>query len=71
MHDIEVATTGILKGSADVDSAVVAGVFESELKVRTHLDIAASGHVRGQISYRSITVATGGKITGTVSEIES
>lgn len=71
VHDIEVATTGILKGSADVDSAVVAGVFEGELKVRTHLDIAASGHVRGQISYRSITVATGGKITGSIAEIES
>ncbi len=69
VHDVEVSTTGILKGSADVGSAVVAGVFEGALTVRTHLDVAATGHVRGQISYRSITVATGGKITGTVSEI--
>lgn len=70
VRDIEVATTGILKGSADVESAVVAGVFDGALTVRTHLDIAATGHVRGQIAYRSVTVATGGKITGTVSEIE-
>ena len=50
VHDVEVSTTGILKGSADVESAVVAGVFEGALTVRTHLDVAATGHVRGQIS---------------------
>lgn len=69
VYDVEVPTTEILKGSADVRSAVIAGVFEGDLTVRTHLDVAATGHVRGQIFYRSITVGTGGKINGTASEI--
>jgi cytoskeletal protein CcmA (bactofilin family) len=70
VRDIEMATTGVLKGTADVDTAVVAGVVEGTMTVRTHLDITASGVVRGQISYRALTIATGGRITGTISDLE-
>jgi len=70
VRGIEVAATGVLKGAADVDTAVVAGQFEGTLTVREHLDIAASGHVRGTITYRSVTIATGGRITGTVAALD-
>lgn len=70
VRGIDVTPSGVLKGAADVDTAVVAGQFDGTLTVREHLDIAASGHVRGNITYRSVTIATGGKITGTVATLD-
>lgn len=70
VRGIDVAANGVLKGAADVDTAVIAGTFEGTLIVRGHLDIAASGQVRGTITYRAVTIATGGRISGTVATLE-
>ncbi len=63
---IEVTQNGTFKGDADVENAVIAGAFEGSLKVNGHLEIAGSGSVKGTVSYKTIAVASGGKVLGTI-----
>ena len=63
---IDVTAGGIFKGSAEVDSAVIAGTYEGSLKVHGHLEIAATGAIKGSVSYKTIMVASGGKVEGTI-----
>jgi cytoskeletal protein CcmA (bactofilin family) len=70
-RSLDVSSSGTLKGRVEVDSAVIAGTFEGTLVVNGHLDIAATGQVRGAISYRALSIATGGKISGTITELDA
>ena len=63
---IEVTAGGHFKGAAEVDSAVIAGVYEGSLKVHGHLEIAGTGAIKGSVSYKTIMVANGGKLEGTI-----
>ncbi len=63
---LEVGANGTLKGTASVESASVAGCFEGTLKVSGHLDIGPNATVKGTVSYGTITVASGGKLLGTI-----
>jgi cytoskeletal protein CcmA (bactofilin family) len=67
---IEVTANGTFKGNADVESAVIAGTYEGTLKVNGHLEIAPSGVVKGGVSYKTIAVANGGKLLGSIESIE-
>ena len=67
---IEVNANGNFKGDAEVDTAVVAGTFEGNLKVRGHLEIASSGVVKGNVSYKTIAVASGGRVLGSIETID-
>jgi cytoskeletal protein CcmA (bactofilin family) len=69
LHEIkvlEIGTSGTFKGTAEVESATVAGSFEGTLRVSGHLDIGAGATVKGTVSYGTITIASGGKLLGTV-----
>lgn len=68
---IEVTPNGTFKGTAVVEGAVIAGTFEGDLKVNGHLEIAPSGVVKGGVAYKTITVASGGKLLGSIESIES
>lgn len=63
---IEVTAGGQFKGTAEVDSAVIAGVYEGSLKVAGHLEVASTGAIKGSVSYKTIMVANGGKLEGTI-----
>lgn len=63
---LDVTTNGTFKGSASVESAAIAGTYDGDLTVSGHLDIAASGVVTGKVSYKSIAVANGGRLQGTI-----
>jgi hypothetical protein len=63
---IEVTANGYFKGNAEVDVASIAGTFEGNLKVCGHLEIAPSGVVKGNVSYKTIAVANGGRLLGTI-----
>ena len=67
---IEVTANGNFKGSADVDSAVIAGTYEGNLRVNGHLEIAPSGVVKGGVAYKTIAVANGGRLLGSIETIE-
>lgn len=63
---IEVADGGLFKGTAEVDHAVISGTFDGTLKARKSLDVAESGHVKGTIYYNDISIASGGRVQGTI-----
>jgi cytoskeletal protein CcmA (bactofilin family) len=71
VKSIEVTANGTFKGNAEVESAVIAGSYEGTLKVTGHLEIAPSGVVKGGVSYKTIAVANGGKVLGSIASIES
>ena len=63
---IEVAQTGVFRGSAEVDDADISGLFDGALTVRRKLIVRSSGQVRGTIRYARIIVELGGEIRGTI-----
>ncbi len=64
---VEIAQSGTFKGSAEVDSAKIAGHFDGELVVRDRLCLAATGRISGRVRYARLEVAPGGQISGEVS----
>ncbi len=70
VNTLEVTTIGRARGTAEVESAVICGSFDGTLIVRGHLDIPAGGAVRGTISYKSVTVANGAKLSGNITVFE-
>ncbi|MDP6706643.1 MAG: polymer-forming cytoskeletal protein [Alphaproteobacteria bacterium] len=65
-HSITVGTTGVFKGSVEVEEATIAGQFEGTLVARKVLTIQSSGQVRGDIRYGGLQVEPGGVLSGTV-----
>jgi cytoskeletal protein CcmA (bactofilin family) len=63
---IELAESGVLKGSAQIETADIAGRFEGELTVQGRLHIRSTGRVHGTIRYGSIEIERGGAISGQV-----
>ncbi len=66
VHTVELASTGALKGTAEVEDAEISGTFEGDLTVRGKLTIHASGRVRGNVTYGEIEIQRGGQISGNV-----
>ena len=64
--DIEIAQTGLFKGTAAVDHAEIHGRFEGALTVKTRLLIKATGRVSGSIRYGQLEVECGGQISGDI-----
>jgi cytoskeletal protein CcmA (bactofilin family) len=65
-RDVDIAETGLFKGTAEIDNADVRGTFEGNLLVRKRLLIRAGGQVSGTIRYGQIEIELGGQISGEV-----
>jgi cytoskeletal protein CcmA (bactofilin family) len=65
-HDIDIAESGLFKGSATVEEADIHGRFEGHITVRGRLFIRASGRVSGTIRYGQIEIECGGQISGDI-----
>jgi cytoskeletal protein CcmA (bactofilin family) len=65
-HDVDIAESGLFKGSATIDEIEVRGRFEGNLVVRKRLLIRATGRVSGTIRYGQIEVECGGQISGDI-----
>jgi cytoskeletal protein CcmA (bactofilin family) len=65
-RDVEIAESGLFKGSASIEEAEVRGRFEGNLTVRKRLLIKATGRVSGTIRYGQIEIECGGQISGDV-----
>ena len=65
-RDVEIAETGLFKGSASIEEAEIQGRFEGNLVVRKRLLIKASGRVSGTIRYGQIEIECGGQISGDI-----
>jgi cytoskeletal protein CcmA (bactofilin family) len=57
---------GGIKGTVQTDNMEIYGVFEGTLIVHEHLSIESTGHVTGEISYRTLAIQTGAQVNGTV-----
>jgi len=64
--EVELAESGLFKGSATIYEIDVRGRFEGTLTVRKRLVIRASGRVSGTIRYGQIEIECGGQISGDV-----
>jgi cytoskeletal protein CcmA (bactofilin family) len=64
--EVELAESGLFKGSATIDEIEVRGRFEGNLTVRKRLLIRATGIVSGTIRYGQIEIECGGQISGDV-----
>ncbi len=69
VHTVELAETGTLKGTAEVEDAEISGTFEGDLLVRGKLTIQSSGRVRGNVTYGEIEIQRGGQISGNVRNV--
>jgi cytoskeletal protein CcmA (bactofilin family) len=65
-RDVEIAESGLFKGSASIEEAEIHGRFEGNLVVRKRLLIKASGRVSGTIRYGQLEVECGGQISGDI-----
>jgi cytoskeletal protein CcmA (bactofilin family) len=65
-RDIEIAGSGLFKGSAAIDDAEISGRFEGNLTVRRRLLIRATGRVTGTVRYGQIEIECGGQISGEI-----
>jgi cytoskeletal protein CcmA (bactofilin family) len=65
-HDVDIAESGLFKGSATIDQIEVRGRFEGNLIVRNRLLIRATGRVSGTIRYGQIEIECGGQISGDI-----
>lgn len=64
---IEITETGrFLEGRAEVEEAVISGIYEGELTVRGRLLIRATGRVSGHVRYGELEVERGGHLAGSV-----
>ena len=57
-------STGSCKGEVQADSAVISGLFEGRLIVRSRLVIKSGGQVRGSVQYGQVEIEPGGELQG-------
>lgn len=65
-HSIEVAETGLFKGSVEIDDADIGGRFEGDIVVRNRLRVRSTGRIIGSIVYGELEVETGGRLVGSI-----
>jgi cytoskeletal protein CcmA (bactofilin family) len=65
-RDVDIADSGLFKGSASIEEAEIRGRFEGVLTVRKRLFIRSTGKVIGTIRYGQLEIECGGQISGDV-----
>ena len=65
-QQLEILSRGVFKGTAQVETAVIEGIFDGDLTVSGLLKIEKSGSVSGNVFYNQITVSAGGQLSGKV-----
>jgi cytoskeletal protein CcmA (bactofilin family) len=68
---LEVTSTGLFRGRAEVDEADIAGRFEGDLIARDRLAVRAGGKVSGTIRYGRIVIESGGEISGDMRTLDA
>jgi cytoskeletal protein CcmA (bactofilin family) len=70
VHTVELAQSGSLKGTAEVEDAEISGVFEGDLVVRGRLIIYSTGRVNGNVTYGEIEIERGGQLSGSIRTVK-
>ncbi len=66
IRSIEIAETGSFKGTANIETADIAGRFEGDLVVQGRLLLRATARVQGSVRYGQLEVERGGMIGGQI-----
>lgn len=61
---LEVASSGVFKGSAQVDDAIISGQIDGDITVNKKLTVLSSGKISGSVRYGSIIIEAGGEVCG-------
>ena len=69
VHTVELAQSGSLKGTAEVEDAEISGIFEGDLVVHGRLIVYSTGVIRGNVTYGEIEIERGGQISGNVQNV--
>lgn len=69
-RSIEIAETGLFKGSVEIDKADIGGRFEGDLMVRGRLRVRSTGRITGSIKYGELEVEAGGRLIGDIQVVE-
>lgn len=67
---LEVASSGIFRGSAQVDDAIISGQIDGDLTVNKKLTVLSSGKIYGSVRYGSIIIEAGGEVTGDMKALD-
>jgi cytoskeletal protein CcmA (bactofilin family) len=67
---LEVASSGIFKGSAQVDDAIISGQIDGDLTVNKKLTVLSSGKISGSVRYGSIIIEAGGEVSGDMKALD-
>lgn len=70
VHTVELAQSGSLKGTAEVEDAEISGIFEGDLVVRGRLIIYSTGRVNGNVTYGEIEIERGGQLSGSIRTVK-
>ena len=65
-RSIEIAESGVFKGTAQIDTAEISGRFEGDITVKQRLTVHATGRLIGMIRYCEIEIDRGGILSGTL-----
>ncbi|PWC74679.1 polymer-forming cytoskeletal protein [Azospirillum sp. TSH64] len=63
---VEIAETGLFKGSVDIEEADIAGRFEGDIAVRGRLTVRSTGKITGSIRFGELAVDAGGQLVGDI-----
>jgi len=63
---MEVSRGGRFVGSAQVDTAIISGRFDGDLKVARGLRVTATGKITGNVIYGRLEIEQGGEVLGDI-----
>ncbi len=66
---VSVKNGGKVDGETSVETAEIEGNYDGVLNVAGTLSVSSSGVAKGEIRYKDLEIALGGKISGTIAEM--
>lgn len=63
---LEVAESGLFRGSVEIHEAEIAGRFEGQITVQGKLVVRSTGRIEGKIQYGELAVDAGGSLDGEI-----
>lgn len=70
-RQIEIAPHGHFKGNAELDDAIISGLYEGNLVVRGRLHVTSTGKIRGSVRYNMLQIDMGGELSGDVESLNN
>ncbi len=70
-RSIEIAETGLFKGSVEIDEADIGGRFEGDITVRGRLVVRSTGRINGAVKYGQLSVEAGGLLNGSIGQYKA